>query len=341
MKRVLNLFGINFRIILTVFFVFSGASYSYAFMKVLRPSFHMGQKNGENCGMQSTNGSASQLNEINCMINPESCIHRTAWYGDRDNSLSEVSSDEGVGAAMAIVFSHRGIAQAVQVCDGIYLSNAHVLIDPPVGKAGNGAMWAMSSYPLSGENRAELPDPSTFISPRKDNPDAWRDVSKDYVFFKVDNPPNKVSIRPVRGSDEQVASGSFDTTLYRPRTRYQENPDGTPNFNTDRVGGAELLNIFRSPYKVNQPCGIFHRDDSSVMDTDCPTENGVSGSPYTLEAGGESYLVGLHFSGDESSYEKFEDDPVSNGFIQSSHFCEDYESVCGKPCAELSEVLHQ
>ena len=52
----------------------------------------------------------------------------------------------------------------------------------------------------------------------------------------------------------------------------------------------------------------------------------------------KDYLVGLHISGDPNSYEKFSDDSVPNAFIQSSHFCEDYESVCGQPCAELEKV---
>ena len=54
--------------------------------------------------MQSTQGIASQLDQINCEINPESCLHQTGWYQDRDNSMTPVSTNEGVGAAMAIVF---------------------------------------------------------------------------------------------------------------------------------------------------------------------------------------------------------------------------------------------
>ena len=65
-------------------------------------------RGGESCGMQSTQGTASQLDQIRCKINPESCLHKTGWYQDRDNSMTPVSTDEGVGAAMATIWSVNG-----------------------------------------------------------------------------------------------------------------------------------------------------------------------------------------------------------------------------------------
>ncbi len=61
---------------------------------VIRPNLYK--------GMKSSNGSASQLNEVNCMLNSKNCLHKAAWYQDRDNSMSPVSTKSGVGAAMAI-----------------------------------------------------------------------------------------------------------------------------------------------------------------------------------------------------------------------------------------------
>ena len=73
----------------------------------------------------------SQLNEINCALDPASCVHKVAWYLDRDNSMSPVSSKEGVGAAMAIAVTKSGYSQAVQVCPGVYLATAHGILDDP------------------------------------------------------------------------------------------------------------------------------------------------------------------------------------------------------------------
>ena len=83
----------------------------------------------ESYGMQSTQGIASQLDQIGCEINPESCLHQTAWYQDRDNSMTPVSTEEGVGAAMVTIWSLIGLTQGIQVCPGVYLATAHGVLD--------------------------------------------------------------------------------------------------------------------------------------------------------------------------------------------------------------------
>lgn len=319
-------------LILVSFSMFSIDSFSFVASQ-RSPLTQM--RESEDCGTRSRNGRASQLGEIADML------HQAAWYQDRDNSMTPVSTEEGVGAAMALIMTHRSTGQAIQVCDGVYLANAHILMDPPNGPNGNGPLWHLMAYPVSAESMRDLPDSSAFVSPRVNNPAAWRDPSTDYVFFRVENPPNRESIRPVRGTDNQLASGRFSTTLYRPQTSYLENPDGTPNFESDLVGGAELMERSQTLYRVNQACDVINSPDTSLMGTNCPTENGVSGSPYTFESGGESYLLGIDSLGDDRSYTNFQDDDYPNAFVQSSHFCEDYESVCGQPCAELDEVLPQ
>ena len=82
------------------------------------------------CGMRSNNGNANAIREMNCMINPESCLHKAAWYQDRDNSMSAVSTEEGVGAAMAIFWTLNGFTQGIQVCRGVFLATAHGVLGP-------------------------------------------------------------------------------------------------------------------------------------------------------------------------------------------------------------------
>ncbi|MBC6405541.1 MAG: hypothetical protein GDA41_07455 [Rhodospirillales bacterium] len=169
-----------------------------------------GMQDGENCSMRSTQGRASQLNEINCTLDPASCVHKVAWYLDRDNSMSPVSSEEGVGAAMAIAVTKSGYSQAVQVCPGVYLATAHGILDDPeeaqkqnrTQDSPSENIYGISPYPLSEKTVMTAKNDSSYLSPRIKNPSAWRDPQTNYVFIKVDNPlnPNHF-IRPVRASD--------------------------------------------------------------------------------------------------------------------------------------------
>ena len=50
-------------------------------------------------------------------------------------------------------------------------------------------------------------------------------------------------------------------------------------------------------------------------------------------------MVGLHIHGSAVSETSFKDTPLPNAYVPSSHFCEDYELVCGQSCADLDEAL--
>jgi len=92
--------------------------------------------------------------------------------------------------------------------------------------------------------------------------------------------------------------------------------------------------------RVNEPCQTVQGYEG-LVGSDCPNEQAVSGSSEITNINGQDYLVGLHIHGRAISEDSFERTPAPNAFVPSSLFCEDYESVCGKPCAELDEVLSQ
>ena len=322
------------------------------------PDLHSGMRGGDDRAVRSSDGGGSRLDEIDCMIKPESCVHKAAWYRDRDNSMSPVSTEDGVGAAMATFWTLNGFSQGIQVCPGVYLATAHGVLDNPLkarkeNRPLRGSLqnsFIVAAYPINPENvtRASQSD-SQFVSPRINNPSAWRDPSTDYVFVRVDKAirPNHF-VRPITISDQRLVyasrSGKINVHLYRPQTRFNTDSNGTPDFNSQTLiqqTANDVAALYQQPMRVNEPCKLVDPINSSVIDSNCPTEQGVSGSSYVINSNNENYLVGLHISGDPNSYEKFSDDSVPNGFIQSSHFCKDYESVCGQPCAELDEVLPQ
>jgi len=184
------------------------------------------------------------------------------------------------------------------------------------------------------------------LSPRIKNPSAWRDFTKDYVFITVENPlkPNHF-IRPVRASDERLVeasnTGEITVHLYRPKTAYRTDASGVPDFNEDTAVSifTELKPLRKSPMKVAQPCtkGIGY---SGILGTSCPNEPGASGSPEVVNINGQNLLVGMHIQGLSRAEDSFNKKAGGNGFLQSHHFCKDYESVCGQPCLELDEVLN-
>ena len=318
------------------------------------PDLHSGMRGGDERAVRSSDGGGSRLDGIDCMSNPERCVHKAAWYQDRDNSMSPVSTKKGVGAAMATIFSKSGVNQAIQVCPGVYLATAHGVLDNPKEarreerpqETPSGNMYGMSPYPLSRETIMTAKNDSSYVSPRIGNPSAWTDLSTDYVFIKVDNPlkPDHF-VRPLRSSDQRLVDASrsakIDVHLYRPQTRFDKDIKGTPIFSKGfQVKTFEQISpLYNAPMRVNEPCKLVDPFNSSVIDSNCPNELAVSGSPEITTIDGESFLVGLHIKGDPNSYEKFSDDKIPNVVIQSSHFCEDYESVCGQPCAELDKAL--
>ncbi len=131
----------------------------HALAGAVSPDLHSGMRGGDDRAVRSSDGGASRLDGIDCMLNPKSCIHKITWYQDRDNSMSPVSTKKGVGAAMASVFTKNGISQAIQVCPGVYLATAHGVLDNPKEarreerpqETPSGNTHGMSPYPLSRE----------------------------------------------------------------------------------------------------------------------------------------------------------------------------------------------
>ena len=327
---------------------------AYSITRVIRPNLHKGMQGGENCAMKSSNGSASQLNEINCMLNPKSCIHKITWYQDRDNSMSPVSTKKGVGAAMAIIDSKVGYSQGIQVCPGVYLATAHGALDSPQeaikeGRAlrdPNNNMQYIDPYPMSDDKYMKIEN-ARFTSPRLRDPSTWRDPSTDYVFIKVDNPlkPNHF-VRPVKSSDQRLIDasrrGEIDVHLYRPKTVFYTDSEGTPIFSKGSQAKTfeQISPLYDAPMRVNQPCQTVQGYEG-LIGSDCPSEQAVSGSPEVTSINGQDYLVGMHIHGRAISEESCEETPAPNAFVPSSHFCKDYESVCGRSCVELDEALLQ
>ena len=285
---------------------------AYSITRVIKPNLHKGMQGGENCAMKSSNGSASQLNEINCMLNPKSCIHKIAWYQDRDNSMSPVSTKKGVGAAMATIFTKSGVSQGIQVCPGVYLATAHGVLDNPrearreerPQKTSSGNMYGMSPYPLSRKTIMTAKNDSSYVSPRIGNPSAWTDPSTDYVFIKVDNPlkPDHF-VRPITSSDQRLVDasrrGEIDVHLYRPQTRFDKDSKGTPIFSKGLQAKTfeQISPLYNAPMRVDELCEL-RISSSTLIGSSCPAEKAVSGSPNTTNINGEDYLLGFVRSGD-------------------------------------------
>ena len=322
------------------------------------PDLHSGMRGGDDRAVRSSDGGASRVDEIDCMSNPERCLHKAAWYQDRDNSMSPVSTKKGVGAAMATIFTKSGVSQGIQVCPGVYLATAHGVLDNPSKaradgrpqKTSSGNMYGMSPYPLSRKTIMTAKNDSSYVSPTIGNPSAWTDPSTDYVFIKVDNPlkPDHF-VRPITSSDQRLIdasrSGKIDVHLYRPQTRFDKDSKGTPIFSKGLQAKTfeQISPLYNAPMRVNEPCKLVDKSYYFLIGSNCPAEDAVSGSPNTTNINGEDYLLGFVRSGDplNNTPKNFETHDSPNAVLQSAKFCEDYESVCGQPCAELDEVLPQ
>ena len=311
----------------------------------IRPNLHVGMKDGENCGMKSTQGSASQIAELSGLL------HKTAWFQDRDNSMTEISTDTGVGAAMATVFTKSGRSQAIQVCPGVYLATAHGVLDDPNKAHGrdletpSGNMYGIIPYPLSRETVMSAKSNSSYVSPRLRDAANWKVSTTDYVFIKVDKAlkPNHF-VRPVRATNAKLIESSNDqieVNLYRPETRFNTDEHGNPDHNLDTwvTDFDEMANLYQSPMQVNEPCNL-QRAYEGLIGSDCPNEDSVSGSPEITNIDGADFIVGMHIQGLAVNPDSI-DGQVPNALIPSSEFCADYESVCGQPCVNLEEVLPQ
>ena len=60
------------------------------------PDLHSGMRGGDDRAVRSSDGGASRPDEVDCMSNPERCVHKATWYQDRDNSMSPISTKKGV-----------------------------------------------------------------------------------------------------------------------------------------------------------------------------------------------------------------------------------------------------
>ena len=228
---------------------------AYSIAGVIRPNPHSGMQNSERFGAQLSNGGVSRLGEVNCMLKPESCLHKAGWYQDRDNSMSPVSTRSGVGAAMATFWSLNGFTQGIQVCPGVYLATAHGALHSPVKARERGVALRsplnnsvrVIGYPMDPDNmmRAEGSE-SQYVSPRLRDPSDTFGATQILqlgatpqliTFCKVDNSPLRPNdfVTPVRSSSQRLieasTNGEIDVYLYRPQTRFNTDSNGTPDFN--------------------------------------------------------------------------------------------------------------
>ncbi len=299
----------------------------------------------QNCSIRSSNGSASQLGKIGKMI-------KATWYSDRDNSMTKLSTDEGVGAAMVVIDSFSGYTQGIQVCPGVYLATAHGALDWPSRAKRDGRdvrepndhMKFIDPYPMSDDNFQKITDAKYIYS--KD----WeKSAKKDYVFITIDEPMKpKNFVRPLMMTDSEfrkaTREGLIDFRLHRQPSLYPSLPDGRPDLEQDEldISFDRVQELYDAPLRVNGPCKLDSHPRAKIFGTSCPVENGVSGSSLITTINGEDFVVGIITKGNaEIHQEKFDPLKDGNGFVQSNLFCKDYEKACGEPCPELKNVLER
>ncbi|WP_227287722.1 peptidoglycan-binding domain-containing protein [Boseongicola sp. H5] len=185
-----------------------------------------------------------------------------------------------------------------------------------------------------------------FVSPRVRDVLEWNHPTTDYVFVTIDLPSRSEIVRPIAASVAALQSasnqGQLDIHLLRPLTRFVINDDGLPH-----LGGSmryntfdEMEPLYRAAHRVNQRCEI-EPGYESLVGTYCPTEHSISGSSYVVEISGQNYLAMMHAFGLAEVSSDARSEVLSNAAIQARHFCEDYEDVCGQPCAQLSDLVDQ
>ena len=164
----------------------------HALAGAISPNLDAGMRGDDDCAARSSDGGASRLDETDCMSSPESCVHKAAWYRDRDNSMSPVSTKKGVGAAMAIIHNKTsGPTQAIQVCPGVYLANAHSALDDPeeAKKEGrtlmdpNDHMKYIDPYSSDDDEYMEI-EKAKFTSLRLRDNSNWSKINTDYFLLR-------------------------------------------------------------------------------------------------------------------------------------------------------------
>ncbi len=295
-----------------------------------------------------------------------------AWFMDRDNSMSNAT--DNAAKALYILSSTQGRIVTTQICPGVFVTVAHGAITEDVlsytgealkkflaSKKGN----RIRIYPFPMIKRKYLNGESInfeYFGKRLSEHSAWNEHPADYLIIKVKpseakkyanskgfNYNSKHYVTPVSASLKEIQqasnSGGIDIYLYRGKTRFWwDEKAKTPVINEEgefdeRFKSGDLAKIFNVPQKVNVPCEIGGGYDYSVTNS-CPSENGVSSSPYIFKKNNKFYLVGIHNSGSGERKKVFSNNHRGDtNFLRSAAFCEDYKKACGKPCVTLTSLL--
>lgn len=210
----------------------------------------------------------------------------------------------------------------------------------------DGTGWAaIAPYPPSSENIINL-NQDIIVSGPLVGQHPGNNFYEDYILARVNSARDaEIFVRPVSSDFEERAYlsdyGSIDIMSHRPLTMFSIDDMGFPDFDlsttaiaVDGLGAIE--DRYRWPTVANQRCEVNWPLVQSG--SDCPSETMVSGSALTTEIRGQSYLIGMHVRGG-SFVREHETQGLPNGFLASRHFCADYESVCGQPCANLSDLV--
>jgi len=278
-----------------------------------------------------------------------------AHYLDLDNSMSPARNKPG--RAMATMYSSNGVSQGVQVCPGVYLATAHGVLDDLTRELRDGETrhktpaemgHVVAAYPLSPETRMTASTNQQFISPRINNKDAWNDPSTDYVFIKVDNPlPDRRNdfLPLVSATSEDLISYTEDnlieTYLYRNLPLFEKDSQGNYDFSRPTLGIDSLVEKLREPQRVNRECNFSSSAFSNKSTTNCPSEPGSSGSPMVTSINGRPYLSAMMRGGQTANIDRYQEGAGGSSLINSSAFCEDYQTACGSnfKCNSLRELL--
>ncbi len=294
-----------------------------------------------------------------------------AWFMNRDNSMSDAI--DGASKALYIFSSTQGTGVIAQICPGVFITAAHGITEGVLSYKGEALKKFLAS---SNGNRVRIYSfPMTrgmyfngqfinfeYFGKSLSGYLAWNDPANDYLILKV-NPSEaktyagakgfyynpKYYITPVSASAEEIKqasdNGQIDIHLYRGKTRFDWDEQAKTPVTNDKgkfditTFNRDLGRIFNIPQRVNERCEIGGGYSYSITNS-CPSEKGVSASPYIFKKNNKFYLVGIHKSGSgkRENYFFSSQDGGTN-FLQSTAFCEDYKKACGKPCVTLKKVL--
>ncbi len=294
-----------------------------------------------------------------------------AWFMNRDNSMSDAT--DGASKALYIFSSSQGTGVIAQICPGAFITVAHGITEDVLSYKGealkkflassNGNRVRIYSFPLTSFMHLDGNVLNfEYFGTRLSKYLAWDDPSQDYLILKVNpseakayagamgfNYNSKYYITPVSASAEEIKqasdNGQIDIHLYRGKPQYDwdeqaKTPVVDKNGKFDRdPSRLDFGRIFHTPQRVNERCEIGGSYSYSITNS-CPSEPGVSGSPYIFKKNNKFYLVGIHKSG-SGKRENFFSNNHRGGtmLVRSAAFCEDYEKACGKPCVTLKKVL--